>query len=406
MGTGGSPTQSRDRNTRQVPDIRTHEGIQNFDPVGWQRALERLQAQEQINTPLTQFDENMNAYLESQQPQNINFNQLAQQQAPQGYVRSDIDLNQLLGQQGQQEYNTPTQPTYRQQSYNAPQQNYPVQQFPQRYEAPQQPVTQPIQRQGGVVRSGNNNFNSAVKLVLRDEGGYVDYGNRYGGQTNFGIIKDTFDEAKRRGLTKAPDVRHLTKDDAIRIYNKMFWQQSRAPQLPDALGSIYFDAYIQSPKGGPEILQRAINRVAGRNLVKVDGRIGPQTINAANSLINNNDDLRRLINAFCDERDARFRRVNAGSDILPGLLNRVKNTRKWALGQVGVSVPAQPQQRPQSPAPQVTPEPDNNSIDFSQDYLQNVPPAQTHGIYPNYADYINSPEYYQEQRQRWGGVNY
>lgn len=226
-----------------------------------------------------------------------------QQQAPQGYVKSGIDLNQLYGQQGQQQ-----------------QQSYPT----------QQPVQQQG-RQGGVARSGRNNFNSAVQLVLRDEGGYVDFGNQYGGKTNFGIIKDTFDRAKGLGLTKASDITKLTRNDAIRIYDKMFWNQSMAPQLPDALGSIYFDAFIQSPRGGAEILQRAINRVAGRNLVKVDGKIGPQTINAANSLINNNDDLRRMINAFCDERDARFRRVNAGSSILPGLLNRVKNTRKWVI---------------------------------------------------------------------------
>ncbi len=401
MGDGGS----------KIKQQQQQQYIFHDNPRAWNYSMQELlnQAQPQ-DTPQysTGADELLatlfaNNFADTQQQANnfyqqdraaigtgpLDFNQLAQQrtptpsqQVPQSYVRSNIDLNQLYGQQGQQQ-----------------QQSYPT----------QQPVQQQG-RQGGVARSGRNNFNSAVQLVLRDEGGYVDFGNQYGGKTNFGIIKDTFDRAKGLGLTKASDITKLTRNDAIRIYDKMFWNQSMAPQLPDALGSIYFDAFIQSPRGGAEILQRAINRVAGRNLVKVDGKIGPQTINAANSLINNNDDLRRMINAFCDERDARFRRVNAGSSILPGLLNRVKNTRKWALGQVGgSSAPAQ-QQAPvqqQAQAPQVTPNP-GYPVDFSQDYLQDVPPAKAFELYPNYADYekADKREKYQALKRRYGGASY
>ena len=264
MGTGGSPTQSRDRNTRQVPDIRTNEGMQNFDPVGWQRALQTLQAlQEQDNNPQYNMEavNDFQKYLpqvndyQQQTPQTfgqsvINFNQLARQQtpqyqAPQEYVRSGIDLNQLIGQQG---YNTLAQPTYRQQSYNAPQQNYPVRQSSQRYEAPQQPVTQPIQPSRQAPMNMNNaNFDNVIQLILKNEGGYTRFSQKLGGETNFGIIENTFKNAKSRGYIKSPDVRRLTRDDAIKIYRTDFWKQSRADQMPNTLAGIYFDAYIQRP---------------------------------------------------------------------------------------------------------------------------------------------------------------
>ena len=351
MGTGGSPTQTRNRNTRQVPDIRTNEGIQNFDPVGWQKALQSLQAQGQVNNPLAQFD--------------ANFSDLTQTQQPQSYVRGNTDINQILGQPEQQGYNTP-------------QQNYPV------------------QRQGGqsgVAISGDNNFNPAIQLVLKNEGGYTRFSKNLGGETNFGIIENTFNSAKNRGYIKSPDVRRLTRDDAIKIYRTDFWKQSRADQMPDALAGIYFDAYIQRPTAGGEVLQRAINRFAGQNLVKVDRSVGPQTVNAVNSLIRNNDDLRRFINIFCDERAARYRRVNGNKKdekhLLAGYLRRNETCRKWALSRVGGnSEPAQYQQPQQAPAPQVTPEPDNSGINFSHDYLQDVPQPKTYGIYPNYVDYI------------------
>ena len=401
MGSGGSPTQQY-----------------NFhdNPRAWQYSLQDLLSQVQdapqyyigADNNFANNQRQANNYYQ-QDPQTIgtgviDFNQLAQQQtptisqpygmqqAPQSYVRSNIDLSQLYGQQPQQ------------QSYTQPVQQ-PVQQS---QPVTQQPVQQQQVRQGGVARSGNNAFNSTIQLVLKNEGGYTRFPSSLGGETNYGIIESTFKNAKDSGLIKSPDVKRLTKDDAIKIYRTNFWGASKAGQLPDALAGIYFDTYIQRPKTGGEILQRAINSFAGRNLVKVDSRVGQQTINTVNSLIKNNDDLRRFINIFCDERAARFRRVNGNkkneAHLLSGYLKRNENSRKWALGQIGGnSAPArqqapaqtqqQPQQQPQqAQAPQVTP---GYPVDFSQDYMQDILPAKTYGMYPNYWDYVTSPEYHE-----------
>ena len=57
-------------------------------------------------------------------------------------------------------------------------------------------------------------FNIAVELVLKHEGGYVDDPNDPGGETNFGISKRAHPDL---------DIKNLTREQAVEIYEKEYW---------------------------------------------------------------------------------------------------------------------------------------------------------------------------------------
>ena len=391
MGSGGSPTQKKYNNY-------------DYDPRSWQNALQVLQEQDnnlQYGTgavnDFQNYQQQANDY-QQQTPQTfgqsvIDFNQLAreqtpsipqpysmQYQAPQSYVSSNIDVNQLFGQQGQP------------QGYNA------LQQFIQ------QPQVQQQNRQAP-ARNSNNAFGNAMNIVFQNEGGYSNHKNDSGGRTNLGITQGLLNGAQRQGITKVKDVTQLTRDEAMKIYNEMFWKKYQANQLPEAIAIPYFDALVNHGTGGVKLLQKAINSFAGENIVAVDGQAGTQTINAVNSLITDDNKLHRFLNIFHDLRgqlyDSLAKSKPKNRVFLKGWHNRNQRMRDWGNQQsLGNSAPAQAQ------VPNITPGPDNSGIDFSQDILQSIPQAKTNGLYPNFYDYLTSPAYYQMQKHQWGGLNY
>jgi len=71
-------------------------------------------------------------------------------------------------------------------------------------------------------------FNSAVQIVLRDEGGYTadprDAGNWTGGRVGAGALKGT-----NFGISAAQypnlDIEGLTRDEAIEIWRRNWWEK-------------------------------------------------------------------------------------------------------------------------------------------------------------------------------------
>lgn len=108
-------------------------------------------------------------------------------------------------------------------------------------------------------------FASAVKHVLRHEGGYVMNPNDPGGETNFGISRRAYPEM---------DIKNLTEAAAIDIYKRDYWERVKCDQLPDDLRLPMFDMAVnQGVAGAINTLQRAAK-------VPVDGTLGPITIKA------------------------------------------------------------------------------------------------------------------------------
>lgn len=115
------------------------------------------------------------------------------------------------------------------------------------------------------------NFDKAVEVVLKHEGGYVNDPVDPGGETNMGISKRAYPYL---------NIKELTKKDAKDIYFKDYWLKAKCSKLPEELRMIYFDMVVNMGKSrAVKILQKAITAKGVKTAV--DGGIGPQTISNA-----------------------------------------------------------------------------------------------------------------------------
>jgi lysozyme family protein len=122
----------------------------------------------------------------------------------------------------------------------------------------------------------------AEDIVAR-EGGFVNDPDDPGGATNFGVTIHTM---RRLGLDLTgdgrigvPDVRALTREQAVDIFIRHYHDAPRISLLPEALRPSVFDMYVNAGSNAVRILQRLL-RDMGYD-VGVDGVIGPQTAGAA-----------------------------------------------------------------------------------------------------------------------------
>ena len=118
-------------------------------------------------------------------------------------------------------------------------------------------------------------FDVAIHRILEHEGGYTDNpndaGNWTGGVVGKGQLKGT-----RYGISAGSypdlDIKHLTLDEASKIYYRDYWQKNKLNELDHALAFQVFDAAIQhGSKNAVKFLQKIVGATA-------DGIIGNQTL--------------------------------------------------------------------------------------------------------------------------------
>lgn len=131
-------------------------------------------------------------------------------------------------------------------------------------------------------------FALAAPWIFDAEGGFVNDTADLGGATKFGISVrylqlepdedgDGFKEGdlNRDGKVDIDDVRWLTKEQALQIYETDFWAGARCGEMPPHVALCLFDARVNHAPGVAAMLvQRALR-------VNQDGQIGPETIRAA-----------------------------------------------------------------------------------------------------------------------------
>lgn len=120
-------------------------------------------------------------------------------------------------------------------------------------------------------------FEKAVEFILKQEGGYVFDKADPGGETNFGISKRSYPNI---------DIKNLTRDEAIAIYLRDFWEPLRPIFLPPELRLPLFDSAINQGR------DRAVRFLQESCGIKQDGVLGPKTFAAANV------NPREALNAF------------------------------------------------------------------------------------------------------------
>jgi lysozyme family protein len=119
-----------------------------------------------------------------------------------------------------------------------------------------------------------NSFISCFEKLIQNEGGYVNHPNDKGGETKYGISKQSYPEL---------DIENISVDDAKLIYFNDFWNKNACSSLPLSLACKVFDLSVNlGPKTAATLLQRALRAVGV--IVKEDGIIGPKTIEGATTL--------------------------------------------------------------------------------------------------------------------------
>ena len=108
-------------------------------------------------------------------------------------------------------------------------------------------------------------FLDLVDRVLSHEGGYVNDPNDPGGETKWGISKRSYPHL---------NIKDLTRQDAIAIYQRVFWQRVQGDKLPVPFVFQALDAAVNHGIGNAV---RWMQRAAG---VADDGVIGPVTLAA------------------------------------------------------------------------------------------------------------------------------
>lgn len=106
-------------------------------------------------------------------------------------------------------------------------------------------------------------ISKAFKILLEFEGGLSDVKNDNGGLTKYGISQKAYPEL---------DIKNLTEEQAILIYEKDYWQKAGCDKLQPALQYIHFDTAVNM---GIATAVKLLQQAAG---ITEDGIIGPATL--------------------------------------------------------------------------------------------------------------------------------
>jgi len=134
------------------------------------------------------------------------------------------------------------------------------------------------------------NFDDALKMLLKSEGGFVNHPQDPGGMTNLGVTKKVWEEWVGHAVTE-DDMRALTPDKVAPLYKAKYWNKIYGDKLPHGVDLCVFDCAVNSGVSrAAKLLQRAVG-------VDDDGVIGNITLMACEAI---EPDL--IIQRFSEER--------------------------------------------------------------------------------------------------------
>ncbi|WP_296763688.1 holin-associated N-acetylmuramidase [Sediminimonas sp.] len=177
---------------------------------------------------------------------------------------------------------------------------------------------------GSHVRSSPSVTEIAREIVSR-EGGFVNDPDDPGGATNYGVTIHTMRrlglDLDRDGDVDVADVRALTRQQAVDIFIKHYFEAPRINLLPEPLQATVFDMQVNAGGNAVRILQRLLAEFD--EPVTVDGALGPNTAAAVARAFEKAGD--RLVDAYGIARRNYYLR----------LADRRPASRKYARTRVG-----------------------------------------------------------------------
>ena len=155
--------------------------------------------------------------------------------------------------------------------------------------------------------------------ILLVEGNYSNDKNDRGGETKYGITKEKAREYGYKG-----NMRDLTKATAQKIYEEKYYKARKLDKIKnDKMALSIFDFSVNAGRYGIKKAQEAVNKVYGKNVVSVDGAIGPQTLKYLNEV-----NPAKFLTVYHDLQREYYKslakRNLTQNDFLAGWLNRVK----------------------------------------------------------------------------------
>ena len=170
------------------------------------------------------------------------------------------------------------------------------------------------------------NFQDSLREVFLSEGGYADDPDDHGGATNMGIIQSTYDSYRKSIGHLIQPVRLISKKEAADIYETNYWRAAKCDKLPPPLALCHFDFAVNSGVGRAA---RKLQEVVG---VKIDGKIGPNTLKAVweydeEQLVKQYSEARRQFVTRLSKKDGQLK-------FLKSWLNRTNRCERIALKEI------------------------------------------------------------------------
>jgi lysozyme family protein len=162
-----------------------------------------------------------------------------------------------------------------------------------------------------------DNFENAVELVLKSEGGFVNDPQDHGGATNFGVTLKAWSEYVNREVG-VQEIKDLTPLMVKPFYKRKYWNPAGCETLPKGVDYAVFDFAVNSGvKRAIITLQKAIGADA-------DGVLGSIT----QALVKQFDPL-ELLDKFSEEKKKFYQGLNQPR-FEKGWLNRVATVQTYS----------------------------------------------------------------------------
>lgn len=162
---------------------------------------------------------------------------------------------------------------------------------------------------------------TAIKLFLAHEGGFVHHKDDPGGATNKGITQAVYDGYRQSMGEKLRSVRAITNAEVHSIYERQYLDPIRYDSLPAGLGYAVADYAVNSGVGrAVKDLQRTLNARGAK--LKVDSILGLATLRAVEA-VTDAGDVEETIIALCERRLAFMKSLRTWKTFGRGWTKRV-----------------------------------------------------------------------------------
>jgi lysozyme family protein len=156
-------------------------------------------------------------------------------------------------------------------------------------------------------------FKTALDLILKHEGGYVNHPEDPGGETKYGISKRAYPDV---------DIKNLTPEQAGEIYYKDYWCKVQCDSLPEPVALMVFDAAVNMG------VRRAAKQLQKAASATPDGVVGPMTIKAVRDAYRTSEE--DFLQALYDKRQSFYERLKTFKTFGRGWTRRNKETLEEA----------------------------------------------------------------------------